>query len=818
MSWPRKSLLIALFAFSAPWASADTIKVNTKNDNVSNDDLCSLREAVEYFNRGKPANGYMGCKAPSPDELDTVVLPGGNQPYRITDGSIRVHSEITIAGEGRVDSGRTVVQVQGPSRAFFVYDEPIYRAPACDATAAGCAPAGSTGPYDDAPRLVEDPLQAATHAAHLPTDPPHEDEDYLTTVHAPTLFGTVDVPATTVVTPPAEDLPTSTRETTTETSYQVFVTLYDTPLGGERKEVASGFAESDGTWELTTDTLSDGQHSFVYTTRTDAVIKTTVITRDKAPIPAIISQSTSTVVDPGDDVSDESLASTVLIYTVPPRRSFTLKDLELVGCGLPAGCADAVGGTFTYANDADIGLVFDYVINPVDTAGKGGLIYSNERLLVGNVLLKDGVADTGGAVYVTTSGSAEISETELRDNTADNGAAVYGEYNSLTISRSLLTENVVSGAGAVVEVASSTRPSGSGLPTTRIENVTASGNDGVAFSLRNDMVINSSTIVLNSNGGVDFNNEAVEVTNTILAGNPATPPAVLPFSDCINDVAGTFSNNLVIINGGCTESGDGIQAIDNVADSEGQLLATDVGSGKCNSPFGIICPLADFGGATFSHKPRLLNSYDDLDDSMIVNKGSLSSTAAACAGADQRNEEREPLACDIGAVELQQVAAGETVRSGGSITYGETYEQLLGDKLRDEELLDIGSCPVVPPADPATVVSGSYRIDVPGCPWLEKSPSKGRVRFGAVGTDGFYYYTPSADFHGFDRFYIRVMTTTSKLNADPKDQSRRINATVIVEPPGGISSSSVGGAFDSLGILVLSLLGLRGFGRRRSRA
>lgn len=827
MSWPRHSLFIALVALSAQWAAADTLTVNTTADTVANDDKCSLREAVEYFNRDKPAGGYMGCRPPAADELDEVVLPASKSAYQISGNPIRVHNEVLIRGAGRFGDNKTTVAVNGAHRAFLIFDEPQYRAPAC-AASSSCEPAGTNSPYNDAPHLDNS------------TDTGASSTDNLTESHIPLFTGTVQVPAFTSDVDVTNPDPATRVETTTDTVSRVYVILYGTPLGGERRELIGAYADdTTGAWSLQIPSISDGQHSIVYRTRIDKVVTTTTVTYNTSDN-SVRSTESQTDTFIGTTLSADSAAATVTLYSVPVRIMVSLTDLELVGCGEDAGCADEEAGTYTYTHKENIGLIYDYVVP--STAGYGGLIYVKEKLLLENVLLRAGVATTGGAVYLASDAAMEVTTSEFDDNKADVGAAVYAEMNETRIATSLLRRNIANlPAGAVVQMASDTMPSMGNQANSEFINTTFSGNDAIALDLHDGMEVNGATIVLNSRGGIDFNGENVQVYNTILAGNltdfdtdPAVPTgdndpltAAGPFPDCIGfesapidpALPSIMKNSLVIVGGGCPESGNGIQAISNVAGSFGQLMATDVGGGTCNSTYGLLCPLADNGGESWSHKPHLLSLYTSMSDSTLINRGALDVGAGegACQDTDQRGKNRVALNCDIGAVELEFVASGASVLSGGNIYFGQTYKQSLGDNLLDEELLEPAYCPASPPGDPAKVVPGSYRMNVPGCPWLEKAPKKGTVTFGAVGTDGLYYYHPSSDFHGFDRFLVRIITSTSRLNDDPADQSRLIDAQVVVEPPKGISESSVG-SFDVIGVFLLGLLGIRRFGRRGAGA
>ncbi|MDR6187060.1 CSLREA domain-containing protein [Acinetobacter baylyi] len=56
----KRGLGIGLLCI-AGHAYCDNITVNTTTDDVKDDNLCSLREAVEYVNQGMPEAGYNGC-------------------------------------------------------------------------------------------------------------------------------------------------------------------------------------------------------------------------------------------------------------------------------------------------------------------------------------------------------------------------------------------------------------------------------------------------------------------------------------------------------------------------------------------------------------------------------------------------------------------------------------------------------------------------------------------------------------------------------------------------------------------------------------
>lgn len=789
MSWTRESLLAAILALSAPWAAADSLTVNTTTDDDASNNLCSLREAVEYFNRGRPEDGYQGCESAAHDNFASIKLPADTEPYLIENGPITIRTDLSVSGEGRTEDTVTTVQVVGANRAFIIYHNPQYVAPRCATTPA-------------------DPC--VTQASSFSLDPVSDSGtagDYLTTSRAPAFKGTL----------PGESDPDLQNK-------NYVVRVYDNPAEGDPVQVGQAIVTvpSSGAaappvaipvdWTVLSSYQSDdGVHHYTYTVQ---------------------------IVDPVSGAELKAVAPGtgrvwLALYTVPERIDVTFSQMVIKGgCSTATDCAGLADDNTSITNDpVSTNTAYDtfalsFTHGQTGTTGNGGIFFTADHLALSDVLVQDGAAPNGGAVYVASDGVLDVSLTELRANRADAGAAIYAAYNSVDLSNSLLTANAVNtpaGSGAVVQVASSTRPTG--IAATKITNVTISGNTGRALSLRAGAKVNVSTIVLNSGGGLDFNGENVGLFNTIIVGNTAS-------GDCQNlPVTPDTGFNLVLTGGSCPAA-TGNQTINDVAGTPGQLMATLV-NGKCLSEFGLLCPLADHGGSTFVHMPHILPGYGAdpllLGASPIINKASpdIGTTGAACSSQDQRGEDRSAYSCDIGAVEVQGVGASEVTRSGGVIKYGETYQQYLGDDLADEELLPENLCPggvslIVPPAttaalyppaslapDPTRVVGGTYRDDVPGCPWVESAPTRGTVTFDA---DGNYLYQPRFDFHGFDLFSMRVVTTLSILNALPADHSHAVSARVIVEPDTAMVSDKLGGVLDVRGLLVLALLGL---GRRR---
>lgn len=759
MSWLRGSLFAALLGLPVTLASADTITVTTTtDDNVANS-LCSLREAVEYFNlHRKPEEGYQGCVATGSPSNTITLASDAAHPY-VLDSPVFIHQSLSVVGAGSsvgaVSSGTTpatIIRASGSNRAFVVHDEPLFQPPACFSSPSGCSPAG-------APALSP---SSDTGAA-----------DFLTTDDTPEFSGSLAAIVADSVT------------------VRLYTTLFgtDTPVKVGDVDVPLPAAS----WTITARSLQDGQHRISYTTQ----LKTGVVSEPE---------------------STQSPATTLDVYSRPGRQLVAFSQLELVGactaalasCAISADGRRPEAGTYTNGN----GLTYFY--NVAGTGAKGGVVYTDEGVSFNSVILHDGRATTGGAVYAGADGGVQFSASELRKNEADDGAAVYLERNALNVDKSLVTANTAN-SGAVIQVASNEEVSG--ISPTLVENSTFSGNSGAALSFFNtwiasgaNAVVNASTIVLNG-AGINFNNQAVAVYNSIIAGNPDSFPNLATSTDCLNLPASpSFRFSVSVEAGGCgTVTSADLRLLSNTATTATEKLmasmdyvdvtnelddrcigyvptATDPAASR---GMGLLCPLAANGGIGKTHLTRLLPTYGNASESPFITKGLNTSSGAVCPGNDQRAKTRRSP-CDIGALELQ--AVGGSVSSGGDIRYGQTFTSA-SYNLGDEELMDPTVSPC--PASARTLAADAGKL---GCPWLEKAPARGTVVFGA---DGTYTYRPSSNFHGFDRFTIRVVTTVSRLNSTPDSQSRIINGQVIVEPPGGISSQSLGGALGGWELLLL---------------
>ncbi len=492
-----------------------------------------------------------------------------------------------------------------------------------------------------------------------------------------------------------------------------------------------------------------------------------------------------------------------LLTTVDSTTSSTgLSGLEQTGTDItPRTVIKAVGNHALFIINDSLATTSTVTFNNIDLQGcnqatsgnvcavDGGLILNKEKLTIVDAILSGGNASgLGGAIYNSAGGSINASQLLFQSNSAPSGAAVYSEQSSASVSSSLFTKNTGTNIFAINEIAIIDQQ----VPI--IQNTTFSGNSGVAISSKGVLIINNSTIVLND-GGINLNNTLPTIYNSIIAGNTAQ-------GDCLNfktlpvDTSVYFSNNL--FQTGCDIGAANTHNHQISGTGNETLMAASV-NGKCEAAsltsVGLLCPLAENGGLTKTHKPRLLVSYTSLDDSPIVNKGFINNNGAkgvTCYSVDQRQLSRG--LCDIGAVEIQGLTS---TKQGQDITFGQSAKFDLLEKIGDGELWPSAQCQDLYGA-------GTY---VDGCARLAEFPAKGVVSFDDV-NDQVVYKATLSNFHGFDKFAYLMTTTISRFSdASNNDRFVRVDVKVVSEPDTSTSSKSLDtGATGLFSLFMLSLL------------
>ncbi|PTQ89297.1 CSLREA domain-containing protein [Agitococcus lubricus] len=436
----------------------------------------------------------------------------------------------------------------------------------------------------------------------------------------------------------------------------------------------------------------------------------------------------------------------------------------------------------------------------------GGLFYNRDELVITqSVITNSLVSGFGGAVYNTKKSAFSAIQTVFKNNQASDGAAIYSEENNIDIHRSLFTENK---ATNVISIASATVTVSKNSTIPIIQNTTFSNNDGTALSTYAGLTLNNLTVVLNK-GGINYNNTAPSLFNSIIAGNT---------TDCINFGIGTDSNKAYFSNNiyqtGCDSSVISSQYNNRKITGTGieTLIADSNNDGICDTPpsVGLLCPLNYYGGLSESHKPRLLADYTTISESPIVNKGYIpvfGYIGYGCSSGDQRDKGRSTLLdspCDLGAVELQDGNSGastQTPRQGQDIFFGQKAIFDITEKLGDAEVWPAAYC--------SRLYQDTYAPYVDGCVRLTDSTilKKGRVSFETDGKHTLTYMALIDNFHGFEDFQYHVTNTISRFNdAKTKSTAMTVNVRVVSNPSSTVTSKSLDtGAFSFITLMMLGL-------------
>ncbi|RZA09349.1 MAG: rhombotarget A [Moraxellaceae bacterium] len=464
-------------------------------------------------------------------------------------------------------------------------------------------------------------------------------------------------------------------------------------------------------------------------------------------------------------------------------------------------------------------------------APTGGLIFNRENLVISFARLSHGTAsDSGGAIYNegvanasqrdASAGLLTLNSVLFENNQASQGAAIFSVQPRYDINGSVFRRNkanvtasadpgtivYVSRPGAAIDNSSSIARTGNIVNSTFYENI------GRVANLLDGMLINNSTIILNT-AGVFLNSEtgSANFSNSIVMDNRS--------GDCLQSERNkTITNNLLYRSGDC---GVGAAGNPNRQLAAGVALLANSGikgesEGKCDVPTkdGLLCPFNTqkeiFNGF---FRPRLLVRYNSIADSPIINRGRFASTTEtittkACESTDQRGKPRQTLVlCDIGAIEL----VIDPQRIGQDIKYNQVSEIDLTDNLGDGQLWPKEECDAVFKDLPNPPVNANWQD---GCLQFTpgQAPKKGTFTLSA---DALLKYVPFKNFHGSDNFSIQLVTTTSRFSEGSNDRTLTLPGTIVQEPDNNFENKSVNTSGGSTGLLgLLGMLGLIGIRRR----
>lgn len=329
-------------------------------------------------------------------------------------------------------------------------------------------------------------------------------------------------------------------------------------------------------------------------------------------------------------------------------------------------------------------------------------------------------------------------------------------------------------------------------------------------NVRDGMVINNITMIKNV-GGLYFDapQGKASVSNSILVGNTT------------NCKVSTTDKTIVQSNLVTTECNRNASAeLPNIIyPASEKLIAGNTDEGTCDVPpaDGLLCPYSTPSDSFLGFfKPRVLDKYTNLSQSLLINKGRLYSDGtsvglASCEKQDQRGKNRSGYdeLCDLGAIELI-INRDDISTHGQDIKYGEIAKFNIADVVGDGELVSPQTCEKMfgKRTDGQAWQSGCMKIV------QTSTPSKGTLSIDAQGN---LTYVPNGNWHGADVFNLLVVTTTTRFN-DAADVYLTVPVQIVQDPPSGIEDKSVstGGGGSVGGGLVLGLFGLIALRRLKS--
>ncbi|MBJ9986365.1 rhombotarget A [Acinetobacter sp. S40] len=122
----KRGIGVGLLFVAGHAYSAGEIIVNTTADEVKNDNLCSLREAIEYINQGMPEAGYNGCGG---EDSTAVVLLEKQKTYELN-SQIKIQKALqlkttydTDVSNNQYGKNNATIKMVGNDRIFYVYDD-----------------------------------------------------------------------------------------------------------------------------------------------------------------------------------------------------------------------------------------------------------------------------------------------------------------------------------------------------------------------------------------------------------------------------------------------------------------------------------------------------------------------------------------------------------------------------------------------------------------------------------------------------------------------------------------------------------------------
>ena len=271
-------------------------------------------------------------------------------------------------------------------------------------------------------------------------------------------------------------------------------------------------------------------------------------------------------------------------------------------------------------------------------------------LVLEDLTITGGNANTGGALTVASQSSATVRRVHMTGNLANGGGAIYvyslSGQATLLVDASTISDNdvdnVLGGSALLLE---------QGANAT-IQNSTISGNRSTASGTIRVRNANADLVVANST--IAFNTQ-LDRTSPLVAGISSTPGASVILRNSIlayNYTRGEFGSSDC---GSGTFTSQGYNVIGNIA---GCTLAGQTALDLVDTDPRLL-PLFDYGGPTPTLALRLDSPARDAGNPGVPGSGGTS-----CTVSDQRGASRGPT-CDIGAYDTRTTFTVDTPEDGG---------------------------------------------------------------------------------------------------------------------------------------------------------
>lgn len=295
------------------------------------------------------------------------------------------------------------------------------------------------------------------------------------------------------------------------------------------------------------------------------------------------------------------------IFSAAGDVTVTDTDIMTNSANRAGGAIEIIAGTLT-VNDSELSGNDVNGGAGMPNPGNGGALHVSGTATIvfnGGMVNNNMAAREGGGLWNQTGSVMTVNNVTLDGNTAaggatdDGGGAIFNNGGTLNVNGSTLSNNAATGLlgrGGGIHVHMGT----ANVMLTTISGNTALTNGGGIFN-NAELTLNANTITLNSatisGGGVSNSSEmSPMVKNTIIAGNLA----VVSGADVFSDEGMISSNGYNLI------GMDGSNAFDANENDIVGTLENPVDPG--------LMPLADNGGATFTHMLNCPNIAADMGD------------------------------------------------------------------------------------------------------------------------------------------------------------------------------------------------------------